>query len=225
MPTANALPGPVSPAMILSRLTDEEVDNNLIHHAVRELQLIGYAIPMSISRHASLVKAGIPVEKSFASSQHDMNDKMSELVLALVAVFNEGGHSFGTAQYTVEVLNKLLQFQPLAPITNRPDEWVQHGGPDNQGTDFWQNKRQGECFTNDPRLRYYYKLDDRTRFGRSWFYRKAIPQNLRKWIHDTHIFWVNKKHKTQPDPLHPIPGTSTTSTPIVKRNPKHVRIR
>lgn len=218
-PMAEALPAPITPKMILSRMSEEQVKNNLFMHAVRELVTLGYSIPMSISRHECWAKAGITIPKSFSTSD-DINDLLVEQILAMVSLFT--GHSGMSAGYTSAMLTELLSFRALTPVTSNPDEWYQHGDIMDEATDFWQNKRQGDCFSSDPQLRHYWKLDDRTWFGRSWMYKK-MPVSWRKWINNSHIYWINKKHTTAPDPLHPTPGTTTDSTPIVKQAPKHAK--
>lgn len=92
-------------------------DSNLVAHAIAELDRIG--------------------ETSYEEPS------MRKAILDLVRTFSEQGHSGSSAAWCSAVLDKLLRFQPLTPITNDPAEWFQHE------PDLWQNKRDGECFSND----------------------------------------------------------------------------
>lgn len=71
---------------------------NLLAHANRELPHIG-TDPMGLQ----------------------MADNLRELVL----VFGTQGHSGFSAGYARQALDKLLKFEPLAPITGAPEEWVE----------------------------------------------------------------------------------------------------
>jgi hypothetical protein len=72
--------------------------------------------------------------------------------LRVVQAFADMGHSGGSASVAIPVLHELLQFKNLRPLTDDPDEWFYHG-PD-MG-DCWQNKRNGEAFSNDGGKTYY----------------------------------------------------------------------
>ncbi|WP_409186453.1 hypothetical protein F9C11_20380 [Amycolatopsis sp. VS8301801F10] len=97
--------------------------SNLVEHARRELQLIGEDPVYS----ASLVAA--------------------------VAAFASFGHSGGSAEMAREQLHTLLAFGNLAPLTDDPDEWHNHG--EISGTPLWQNRRNSACFSNDGGKTYY----------------------------------------------------------------------
>ena len=100
--------------------------SNLIDHAERELELLG-------------------------------NDEaMNQGILAMVAVFSTMGHSGSSAEYTTQVLARLLRYENLTPLTDDPDEWndVSHyGGPDSPAT--WQCRRNPEAFSLDGGKTYY----------------------------------------------------------------------
>ena len=93
-----------------------------------------------------------------------MNQGLKELVL----VFSTQGHSGMSAGYATSVLEKLLRYEPLGPLTGEPSEWIDHGNGnfqnnrcshvfrdldrfDGQAYDIngivWQDP-DGGCFTN-----------------------------------------------------------------------------
>ena len=91
--------------------------SNLVDHARRELELIG--------EDAETV-AGL---------------------LAVVQAFADMGHSGGSASVAIPMLNELLQFKNLRPLTNDPAEWQDQSEP--SGYAMWQNIRNGEAFSDD----------------------------------------------------------------------------
>jgi hypothetical protein len=75
--------------------------SELLKHAIHELDLIG---------------AG---DKD---ADYDGNLKVS--VLGIVEAFSKQGHSGLSASLTVAMVEKLLRFQPLSPLTGAEDEWI-----------------------------------------------------------------------------------------------------
>lgn len=90
--------------------------NNLVRHAEHELNLICDGKPDEIQ--ASINKN----------------------ILDIIKVFSEEDHSGTTAAYTADILNKLLRFEPLKPLTGNDDEWTE------VTTGQWQNKRCSHVF-------------------------------------------------------------------------------
>lgn len=45
----------------------------------------------------------------------------------IVDLFADQGHSGGSAAITISVVSKLMQFQPLTPLTGEDDEWTEVG--------------------------------------------------------------------------------------------------
>ena len=84
----------------------------------------------------------------------DYGGMLAEGVMKIVKVFAEEGHSGMSAAMTVQLLEKLLRFKPLTPITSDPSEWmdVTEHGP--QGP-MWQNRRSSSCFSTDGGKTYY----------------------------------------------------------------------
>lgn len=73
-------------------------------------------------------------------SDDEMNDMMCKHILKMVDVFAEEGHSGFSAEYATSILQKLLRFEPLSPLTGEDDEWNE------VGTDVYQNKRLSRVF-------------------------------------------------------------------------------
>lgn len=82
-------------------------------------------------------------ESELAKIPHDqdgMQDLMDEYILEIIKTFGEQGHSGFSANYAISVLERLLRFKPLTPLTGEDDEWKDTG----HGT--WQNKRCSSVF-------------------------------------------------------------------------------
>jgi hypothetical protein len=52
-----------------------------------------------------------------------MQDSINKLILQIVQAFADFGHSGSTAGYTNGILDRLLRFLPLSPLTGADDEW------------------------------------------------------------------------------------------------------
>lgn len=73
--------------------------SNLVKHAKRELSLIG-------------------------DGTCEMQKAMNEHLIKMVKLFADEGHSGFSASYAISLLEKLLRFEPLTPLTGEDDEWV-----------------------------------------------------------------------------------------------------
>lgn len=63
-------------------------------------------------------------ELSLIGGQDDkMQREMNKCVLDIVEMFSEQGHSGFSAAYAIGMLEKVLQFKPLSPLTGEDDEW------------------------------------------------------------------------------------------------------
>lgn len=91
--------------------------SNLVDHARRELTLLG--------------------------EDEDTIEGMCKVVQA----FADMGHSGGSASVLIPVLNDLLQYKNLKPLTDDPDEWFDQS--ESSGYPLWQNKRNSACFSQD----------------------------------------------------------------------------
>ena len=90
---------------------------------------------MSLTSYAESELARIPNEEDGI-----MKDLMKKDILEIVKIFGEQGHSGFSAGYALSVLERLLRFKPLTPLTGEEDEWEDTG----YGT--WQNKRCSSVF-------------------------------------------------------------------------------
>lgn len=54
----------------------------------------------------------------------DMQDMIDTHLLAIVQLFADEGHSGSSASYTISILEKILRFEPVTPLTGGDNEWV-----------------------------------------------------------------------------------------------------
>ncbi len=78
--------------------------SNLVEHAKRELQAVGYSVD---------------------SPPDDANGWVTQNILELIRVFADQGHSGFSASYVVSAFEKLASFEPLCPLTGDESEWVE----------------------------------------------------------------------------------------------------
>jgi hypothetical protein len=76
----------------------------------------------------------------------------------LITVFSEQGHSGFSASYVVNAVKKLMNYEPLTPLTYEDDEW---GEPverklEDRTDEFYQNKRMTAVFKDGKDGRPYY---------------------------------------------------------------------
>lgn len=88
----------------------------------------------------------------------DYDGALGPAILGVVEKFSEYGHSGYSAGMSVAILEKLLRFEPLSPLTNDPAEWMQVCDRAN-GEDLWQSRRKSEAFSNDGGITYYLLSD------------------------------------------------------------------
>ncbi len=97
--------------------------SNLVEHAKRELELMGKDDPW-----------------------------FDEGCVKVVQAFADMGHSGGSAAAAIPIINALLQFKNLSPLTDNPIEWIHH---ESEKSDIWQSCRNSEAFSNDGGITYY----------------------------------------------------------------------
>lgn len=76
----------------------------------------------------------------------DMQALMSAQLMELVHVFSTHGHSGFSAGYARSVLNLLLDYKPVRPLTGEPDEWNEISAG------VFQNNRCGRVFKQEGRF-------------------------------------------------------------------------
>lgn len=80
-----------------------------------------------------------------ADNEDDMNVAMRNHILHMVEEFSKEGHSGFSGAYALGILEKLLKYEPLSPLTGEDNEWVDIGGCDEPR---YQNKRCSRVFKN-----------------------------------------------------------------------------
>lgn len=96
-------------------LTDgiDPEESNLVKHAIRELSMI------------------------------NNDEEFNEALVNSVRAFANYGHSGGSASVAIPLLNELLQYHNLSPLTDDPGEWMEV--TDGQ----WQSTRNPEAFSEN----------------------------------------------------------------------------
>lgn len=70
--------------------------------------------------------------------------------LRVIKEYTSFGHSGGSHMAIMPCLTRLLNFEPLTPLTNDPKEWYHHAPEVWDGKNgVWQNIRNGEAFSED----------------------------------------------------------------------------
>jgi len=75
-------------------------------------------------------------------SDDEMNNEMCNHILKMIDVFVEERHSGFSAEYAIKILQKLLRWEPLSPLTGGDDEWCE------VSDELFQNKRLSHVFKN-----------------------------------------------------------------------------
>lgn len=76
--------------------------------------------------------------------ERGMQEMMNRDILQIIGIFSEQGHSGFSANYAIQVLERLLRFKPLTPLTGADDEWIE---PDDRGVR--KNKRCSSVFQEE----------------------------------------------------------------------------
>lgn len=111
--------------------------SNLVEHAKRELELAGV--------------------------EHDVRPS----IISAISCFASYGHSGGSASIVIPMINDLLNFRNISPLTDDPSEWMRVGDEDT--LPIYQSTRRADAFSNDGG-RTYYCLDEPK--ARDWLGRK-----------------------------------------------------
>lgn len=111
---------------VVEAIIIDEEESNLVIHARRELALLG--------------NGGM----------------IDDHVIEIVKIFAAAGHSGSSAAYTAGLIGELLQYKNLTPLTDDPEDWIfvaeeTWGSPGG----IWQNRRNGEAFSNNGGKTYY----------------------------------------------------------------------
>lgn len=102
---------------------EEGEDGNLVSHARRELEKLGN------------------------------DEEFNASIIAAVKAFSSYGHSGGSASVAIPLLNNLLNYKNLSPLTDDPKEW--NNVSDISGEELWQSSRCADAFSHDGGKTYY----------------------------------------------------------------------
>lgn len=117
------------------RLNDNtDKESNLVKHARRELRLAG-----------------------MFDNDADFGPEFAEHVVGVIAKISEGGHSGGSMELLRGLLNELLQYRPLTPISSAHEEWELRRKEDyGYSEHLWQNKRDPSAISNNGGYTWFY---------------------------------------------------------------------
>lgn len=82
------------------------------------------------------------------NSDDEMSKLMATHILEIIDLFASHGHSGFSAGVASNIINKLLRFEPLGPLTGKDDEWTEIS----EG--LFQNKRCSRVFKDANGLAY-----------------------------------------------------------------------
>lgn len=88
----------------------------------------------------------------------DYEGMLGNAALEIIEVFAKQGHSGMSASIVTSLVEKLMRFEPLTPLTYGPEEW--NDVSEMSGTPMWQNKRKSTTFSVDGG-KTHYDLDDK----------------------------------------------------------------
>ena len=99
--------------------------SNILKHAERELTLIGY------------------------DGKDEYNNMAKAAIMELLTTFANQGHSGFSANYIVNLFNKLAKYETLSPLKGNDDEWNDVSDMSGDRKTLFQNNRDGRVFKND----------------------------------------------------------------------------
>lgn len=109
-----------------------------------------------------------------------VEDDVQPSLLQSIAAFRSYGHSGGSASVVIPMINDLLNFRALTPLTDDPAEWIDHTDI-SAGDPTFQNMRDSEAFSKDGGKTYYVLREER-RWARillhmlPWKLRRRLPR-------------------------------------------------
>ena len=80
-----------------------------------------------------------------------MQDMINKDILQIVKIFSEQEHSGFSAGYALSILERLLRFKPIKPLTGEADEWneIIHGHYQNKRCSSVFKETDGTCYDID----------------------------------------------------------------------------
>lgn len=82
-----------------------------------------------------------------------MQEMVDKNVMDIVTMFAEQGHSGMSASYVLGILERVMRFKPIKPLTGKDDEWEDIGGGGEQ------NKRCSSVFRHNHNKATAYDID------------------------------------------------------------------
>jgi hypothetical protein len=83
----------------------------------------------------------------------DYEGMLGEAALEIVEVFSKQGHSGASAAIVTQIVEKLLRYEPLTPLTYDKDQWIDQSEASGEPT--WQHKRDYSVFSHDEGKTHY----------------------------------------------------------------------
>jgi hypothetical protein len=83
------------------------------------------------------------------------DDETIEGYLKVMEAFSDMGHSGGSASVAIPVIDKLLRYQNLTPLTDDPGEWNKISDEQSGEEGLWQSQRNPEAFSKTGGRTYY----------------------------------------------------------------------
>jgi len=111
----------------------DESKSGLYQHALTELKLSG-----------------------LMDKDSDYDGMLAEAVLEIVKIFARQGHSGMSATLTIQLLEKLLKYETLTPITDSSEDWMEVSEEMMGRKGVWQSKRNPALFSEDGGRTYYH---------------------------------------------------------------------
>ena len=91
--------------------------------------------------------AKVEFEKLGWPGDDEMQGRMCDNIVEMLTTFSKQGHSGHSAQYLLNIFDRLVRFKTLTPLTGEDDEWekVSENVGDNKAV-MYQNKRDASVF-------------------------------------------------------------------------------
>jgi len=87
-----------------------------------------------------------------AHAKLELGESLDPELEELIMVFSTQGHSGHSAQATAVLLDKLLQYEPIGPLTGEPEEWMEVSAMTGHNVAVYQNRRLGRVFKQSDRF-------------------------------------------------------------------------
>jgi len=104
-----------------------------------------------------------------------MQEEMNKDILEIIEKFSNQGHSGFSAGYALNILDRLLRYKPISPLTGEDDEWMQVGGFPNPT---YQNKRCSSVFKDENGCTDIDGIVVSDNGGISWFHSKRFEKEI-----------------------------------------------